>query len=176
METSVGRGNGGRSYDDDGVLRGPNGKKIGRPEGSVSKLAREAREKAMATGQLPHEIMLSIARGEIQTEKYLDKESGEILTRPVSVPIEMRLDAAKGAAPYYAPKMATVELTQSYSDDELDALIRELLADLDLSAEAGAAHADADGEEEAAGDSGSDASLGTAEGRSSRRGRRTALE
>ena len=37
----------------------------GRPQGSLSKIAQEAREKAQATGLLPHEFLLSIARGEI---------------------------------------------------------------------------------------------------------------
>lgn len=80
----------------------------------------------METGMLPHEILLSMARGEPQTEYYVDKESAEIMTRVVTVDLEARRDAAKAAAPYYAPKMATVELVKTVSDDELDAIIAEL--------------------------------------------------
>lgn len=83
----------------------------------------------MATGQLPHEILLSMARGEIQTEQYYDAASGEIMTRLVTIDLEGRRDAAKAAAPYYAPKMATVELIKTGTDDELDAIIAELAAE-----------------------------------------------
>lgn len=103
-----------------------NGKRMGRPEGSHSRLAKDAREKALATGLLPHEILLSMARGEIQTEQYMDKESGEVLTRMVPVDLEARRDAAKAAAPYFAPKMSTVEVLKTGTDDELDKLIAEL--------------------------------------------------
>lgn len=104
-------------------------KKIGRPEGSLNKLTREARQRAMDTGLLPHEILLSIARGEIQTEQYWDAASGEVLTRKIAVEMTMRVDAAKAAAPYYAPKMSTVEILKTGSDDELDRLIAELAAE-----------------------------------------------
>lgn len=83
----------------------------------------------MGTGLLPHEILLSMARGDVQVEQYVDKESGEVLTRLVAVDLEARRDAAKAAAPYYAPKMATVELVKTVSDDELDAIIAELAAE-----------------------------------------------
>ena len=100
----------------------------GRPMGALSKIAKEAREKAIATGLLPHEILLSMARGELQKQEYLDEKTGEVLVKLVSVDIEARRDAAKAAAPYYAPKMATVEVFKTGSEDELDAIIKELAA------------------------------------------------
>jgi hypothetical protein len=101
----------------------------GRPEGSANKMAREAREQAKLTGKLPHEIMLDIARGEPQYEKRVDPETGEVTQRLVNVPLDMRLDAAKAAAPYYAPKISTVEVLAGASEHELDRLIAVLAAE-----------------------------------------------
>ena len=67
----------------------------GRPKGAVSKLATEAVAKAKATGDLPHEFLLKIVRGE-----PIDGTSPSI---------EQRIHAAIAVAPYFAPKLATVE-------------------------------------------------------------------
>ncbi len=107
--------------------------KGGRPEGSLSKLSREARESAKLTGLLPHEILLSMARGQPQAEYEVD-EDGEIkLKGMVSVDLDKRMDAAKAAAPYYAPKISTVELISGASDDDLNSLIKELAAQAGVS-------------------------------------------
>lgn len=102
--------------------------KGGRPEGSANRLAREAREKAQATGLLPHEILLSMARGEPQTEYQVDSE-GKAVPRTVSLDIEQRKDAAKAAAPYFAPKISTVEVISGVPDNELDSIIAKLAAE-----------------------------------------------
>ncbi|WP_199235164.1 hypothetical protein [Azospirillum sp. TSA6c] len=73
----------------------------GRKVGAVQKVAREAREKAAASGMLPHEFLLAIMRDEV---------AGETPT------FEQRLDAAKAAAPYYAPKLAAVSNEHSGPD------------------------------------------------------------
>jgi hypothetical protein len=102
--------------------------KGGRPPGAVSKLAREARLRAQETGELPHEILLSIARGNpqpVKTASY-DEESGEIevkITGYAIPTLEERKDAAKAGAPYFAPKISTVEVITGVSDDELDNII-----------------------------------------------------
>lgn len=67
----------------------------GRPKGAVSKLATDAVTKAKATGDLPHEFLLKIVRGEA-----IDG---------LSPSIEQRIHAAIAAAPYFAPKLATIE-------------------------------------------------------------------
>ena len=67
----------------------------GRPKGAVSKLATEAVAKAKATGDLPHEFLLKIVRGE-----PIDGTAPSI---------EQRIHAAIAAAPYFAPKLAAVE-------------------------------------------------------------------
>lgn len=69
----------------------------GRKPGSTSKVMTEARVRARATGQLPHEFLLSVVRGEPVDGR-----------RPS---LDQRIDAAKASAPFYAPKMATSEVT-----------------------------------------------------------------
>ena len=71
----------------------------GRKPGSTTKIMREARVKAQASGQLPHEFLLSIVRGEAVGEKVPS--------------LDQRIDAAKASAPFYAPKMAATEVTVS---------------------------------------------------------------
>lgn len=89
----------------------------------MNKLAREARAMAKATGKLPHEILLDLARGQSITQEIIDPETGEITQRLLTPDLEMIRDAAKAAAPYFAPKISTVEVIQGVSDDELDRII-----------------------------------------------------
>lgn len=110
----------------------------GRPKGSMSRIAEEAREKALATGLLPHEILLSIARGEVQEELTVDPSTGAVTGRAYSVPdLECRRDSAKAAAPYYAPKISTVEVIQGVNDSELDRIIAQLAAEAGIGPGAG---------------------------------------
>jgi len=67
----------------------------GRKPGSVSRMTQLAREKAASTGELPHEFLLRVARG--------DAVDGAVPT------LAQRIDAAKAAAPYYAPRLAALE-------------------------------------------------------------------
>lgn len=99
----------------------------GRPAGSLGKLAREARAQAERTGQLPHEILLDIARGEVMFAKTM---VNGVLTRVAQHPdLQMRKDAARDAAPYYAPKIATVEVIQGVTDADLDEIIARAAAE-----------------------------------------------
>jgi hypothetical protein len=56
-------------------------------------MTRAAREAAARTGKLPHEILLEVARG------------GCMPGRKQKPTYEQQLDAAKAAAPYYAPRL-----------------------------------------------------------------------
>ena len=67
----------------------------GRPRGAVGRLAAEAVVQAKATGELPHQFLLRIVRG--------DTIDGYTPT------IEQRVYAAVAAAPYFAPKLAAIE-------------------------------------------------------------------
>ena len=74
----------------------------GRKPGSVNAMSWRAREEAAATGELPHMLLLRISRG----EKIGDYEPT----------FADRVDAAKAAAPYFAPKLAATELTAPKDD------------------------------------------------------------
>jgi hypothetical protein len=104
-------------------LRG--GKRVGtgRPLGSVNEVTKIAREAARATGLLPHEFLLAIARG----TKIKDEEGNEI--KPT---MAQRIECAKAAAPYYAPRMATVEVIQAMTDDDLDSIIKGAAAEIGI--------------------------------------------
>lgn len=104
----------------------------------MNKLAREAREQARQTGRLPHEILLDMARGipariiQIDPRTGLeakDPETGEIMSQLVVPDLDQMKDAAKAAAPYYAPKISTVEVLAGASEHELDRLIAVLAAE-----------------------------------------------
>lgn len=109
----------------------------GRPEGSMNRLAKESREKAKETGALPHELLLQWGRGEPMTRKVMGPDSkrddpGTWVTEYVEVEPETMRDSAKAAAPYYAPKIATIEVTQGISDADLDEFIARSAAEAGL--------------------------------------------
>lgn len=67
----------------------------GRPKGAVAKITEEAVAKAKASGELPHQFLLRIVRGEA-----IDGEQPSL---------QMRIAAAVSAAPYFAPRLAVME-------------------------------------------------------------------
>lgn len=88
----------------------------GRPTGSATRRTREIADKAAASGLLPHEFLLSVVRGEAV--------GGVVPT------FADRLEAAKAAAPYFAPKLSSIDVVaehrnheSQFSDDELYAMI-----------------------------------------------------
>ncbi len=91
----------------------------GHKPGSVNRMSAKAREAAKATGELPHEFLLRVSRGE-RIEGYAPT-------------FTERMDAAKAAAPYFAARLtaATVsaELREppkraaDYTDEELAAIV-----------------------------------------------------
>lgn len=90
----------------------------GRPKGSTNRMTRAMREAAAASGKLPHEILLDVARGKAMPGRK-EKPS-----------YEQQLDAAKAAAPYYAPRLlgAVVKTPGGQGNpwDEIIALTRGL--------------------------------------------------
>jgi hypothetical protein len=67
----------------------------GRPKGAINRMTQKAREAAAKSGMLPHEILLAIARG----------QSVPGVKNPTRAEI---IDAAKAAAPFYAPRLVAV--------------------------------------------------------------------
>lgn len=89
---------------------------------------------------LPHEWLLQLARGEPIQQKRLqttfDPTTGVELSRKwveeqYYATIDQRIDCAKAAAPYYAPRLATHNLQPAATDvDALRALFSGLAARL----------------------------------------------
>lgn len=106
-----------------------------------------ARTAARDSGLLPHEILLDMARGNPQVLKVV-KSDGEVEEKQVSVSMEQRMDAAKAASPYYAPKISTVELITGVNDDDLDAIIARAAAEAGISLDLGGEGTEAGAEED----------------------------
>lgn len=94
----------------------------GRVKGTPNRRSLDHIMKAEAKGQLPHELLAAVARGE-----EIDG---------VTPTLEMRLDAAKACAPYYAPRLSNSNVTQrtitslsEISDGELASIIGRGRAD-----------------------------------------------
>jgi hypothetical protein len=116
-------------------------KGAGRPKGAANTLSTMAREEARATGVLPHEWLLGVVRGEpIEQRRFKDvfDKRGNLIGRELMVEevypdLAMRQDAAKAAAPYFAPRLATQVITlrgredllNSLTDEQLEAEIRQ---------------------------------------------------
>lgn len=75
----------------------------GRPSGSTNKRSRQLVDKAAASGLLPHQFLLAVARGE---RIPMPAEGDCVFHTPT---ITERLDAAKAAAPYFAARLAAIE-------------------------------------------------------------------
>lgn len=105
---------------------------MGRPKGSLSKIAAESRDRAVLTGELPHEFLLRVSRGEIIYRKVIDPKTGVVSQVQEVYDFESRRDAAKAAAPYFAPKISMVEVITGVNDDELDGIIKKLAAEAGL--------------------------------------------
>jgi hypothetical protein len=89
-------------------------------------LGKAVRERAALTGLLPHEILLTLARGEPINQRILNPETGEVRVLPHYPDIDLMVSAAKAAAPYYAPKLAATQVFPGVSDADLDELIAGL--------------------------------------------------
>jgi len=91
----------------------------GRKLGSVNRMSAEARKAAKATGELPHEFLLRVSRG--------DRVEGYAPT------FAERMDAAKAAAPYFAARLTAATVAaelrgpmrraDELTDEELAAII-----------------------------------------------------
>jgi hypothetical protein len=68
-------------------------------------------EKARETGLLPHELLLAISQG-------------KRLPGLGSPNRRDRIDAAKAAAPYYAPRLMAMAVKQTTSDNPFEELLR----------------------------------------------------
>ena len=119
------------------VLKGSGGpgRGSGRTRGSLGKVSKEAIAQAKETGILPHEWLLMIVRGEGIEQKTCETiydedglEVEKILRTEIIYPdLHMRIDAAKAAAPFYAPRLAVQ--TVSLKGGDVFAAAMQLVAE-----------------------------------------------
>jgi len=95
----------------------PHGKG-GRPKGTTKAARDKDRRRAALSGDLPHQFLLRIMRGEV--------------INGIKPDLPMRIDCAKAAAPYYAPKLAQVQVLESLNDADLDFIIENAAAEVGL--------------------------------------------
>lgn len=107
----------------------------GRFKGTKSLNTKNVIDSAASSGLLPHEWLLKVARGEPVLHRrwkitYHQKTgvelSREVVEETFYADFPVRVEAAKAAAPYYAPRLATQTVTvqgnvglTKLSDDEL---------------------------------------------------------
>lgn len=118
----------------------------GRKPGSKLAMSELSQAEAKLAGILPHEWLLKVVRGEPIEQNYtvdvLDKKGNiigqEVMTKTVYPDLPMRHDAAKAAAPYYAPRLATQVITLKGREDLLgqlsDAQLDDAIKDLERQA------------------------------------------
>lgn len=112
--------------------------KGGRPKGAVQKITTKAREAAMETGLLPHEWLLKVSRGEpithkrwkIKVDKMGKEISRELVEEEVYADFSTRLDAAKAASPYYAPKLAVQNISLTGNSDAVAETLKAIAGKL----------------------------------------------
>lgn len=106
----------------------------GRKKGTLAKVTAKAREAAQATGLLPHEWLLSVARGEsfeqkrwkVKYDKQGDEISRELVTEIFYPNEAMRTDCAKAAAPYYAPRLAVQTIGTTPNSDKVAEVLKAM--------------------------------------------------
>ena len=113
-----------------GGLRANQGRKLG----TISNMSKRAREEAQSSGLLPHEWLLKVARGEAVEQKHWDIEYDKkgreskrtLVSEEVYASFPDRIDAAKAAAPYYAPKLVAQQVSFGGNVDSMVAELRSL--------------------------------------------------
>lgn len=110
-------------------IRNPDGRRK-RSKPNAKEIAKNVRKLGYGNkGYLPHEILLRIAQGR-KLWHGRDEDGNKIWIQPT---LDDRIRCAIAAAPYYAPKLSTVEIIQGTTDDELDEIIKTSAAAAGLS-------------------------------------------
>lgn len=100
----------------------------GRPKGGKNKPNEtmvDAKESVIDTGLLPHEWLREVALGNgveqkrwsIKYDLKGEEISRELITEIIYAQFTVRIDAAKAAAPYYAPRLASQLVSIGNSGD-----------------------------------------------------------
>ena len=80
-----------------------------RGKGATGRWAEESRKRARDTGELPHEFLLRVARGE-GIDLIEEKEDGSLKERTYYPNFTDRVEAATSCANYFAPKLTAQQV------------------------------------------------------------------
>ena len=106
----------------------------GRPKGALSKVTAKAKQAAMETGLFPHEWLLLVSRGEgikhkrwvVKYDKQGKEVSRDLVEEEVYADFPTRIDAAKAASPFYAPKLAVQTVSVSGNSDAVSETLKAI--------------------------------------------------
>lgn len=100
-----------------------------RGKSTTSRWAEESRKQARDSGELPHEFLLRVSRGDVITIKEFDGD--EIKEKTYYPSFQDRIDAAQLCANYFAPKLSaqqteSLDPVSEMTDEELNRQLAEL--------------------------------------------------
>ncbi|CAB4172119.1 hypothetical protein UFOVP931_46 [uncultured Caudovirales phage] len=106
----------------------------GRPKGALSKVTAKAKQAAMETGLLPHEWLLQVSRGEgikhkrwvVKYDKNGKEVSRDLVEEEIYADFPTRIDAAKAASPFYAPKLAVQTVSVTGNSDAVSETLKAI--------------------------------------------------
>lgn len=106
----------------------------GRPKGRTNSVTAKAREAAAESGLLPHEWLLKVSRGEpieqkrwkVVYDKQGNEKGRELITEEVYADFPTRIDAAKAASPYYAPRLAVQNVSINANSDAVSETLKSI--------------------------------------------------
>lgn len=79
-----------------------------RGKGATGRWAEESRKRARETGELPHEFLLRVARGE--GIDLIEEREGQLIERTYYPNFTDRVEAATSCANYFAPKLTAQQV------------------------------------------------------------------
>lgn len=95
-------------------MAGIPGQGRGRPQGAITRISREMIAREMAKGELPHQFLMRVVRAEdefiVSEVENQDGTRHIYKRRPV---LDERIEAAKAASPYFAPRLSESKVKAS---------------------------------------------------------------
>ena len=101
----------------------------GRKKGTPNKVSRATVLKARKTGELPHEFLLRVMRGRDKFKSVVVLADGKTKSITRYPTLAERFDAARVAAPYYAPRLVASMVEDNVNHDHEHPHVVESVSD-----------------------------------------------
>lgn len=120
------------------ATRSPAAERKTKLEKTKTKAVKQLRAEAVATGLLPHEWLLRVSRGEavpvrrwaIKYGKDGREVSRTLVEEEAYADLGVRIECAKAAAPFYAPRLATQTVVVRGNNEQVAKALLELSSKL----------------------------------------------